>query len=164
MDTYISNDRYLRLVEALAAIEPCAITGKGEPDQMVQALMAARIWPASVRPKCHTPTDAADDGGNDPAVNALDGQKGKDSVIDAVRQSMDDLAVKLRSHQGSHSAHASLVDQLLGRQFLATLIETSRFGEREARNYHAFRSDPRTSPQTEEATGEAIDQLGPQWS
>ncbi|WP_292430249.1 hypothetical protein [Mesorhizobium sp.] len=48
-NTYIPNDTYDRLTLALAAIEPCAITGKREPDQMVQALMAAWIWPASVQ-------------------------------------------------------------------------------------------------------------------
>ncbi|MER9586530.1 hypothetical protein [Mesorhizobium sp. M0276] len=51
MDTYIPNDTFDRLTVALAAIEPCAITGKREPDHMVQALVAAGIWPASVKPK-----------------------------------------------------------------------------------------------------------------
>lgn len=51
MDTYISNDTYARLTQALAAIEPCPFSGKREPDQVVQVLMAAEIWPASVKPK-----------------------------------------------------------------------------------------------------------------
>jgi hypothetical protein len=50
LDTYIPNDTYTRLTQALAAIEPCLITGKREPYQMVEALMAADIWPASVKP------------------------------------------------------------------------------------------------------------------
>ncbi|WP_156941718.1 hypothetical protein [Mesorhizobium sp. WSM2561] len=49
MNTYIDNDTYDRLTLALAQIEPCAITGKREPDQMVQALMAAEIWPVSIK-------------------------------------------------------------------------------------------------------------------
>lgn len=50
MDTYIDNDTYARLTQALAAIEPCPFTGKREPDQMVKALMAAGIWPMSIDP------------------------------------------------------------------------------------------------------------------
>lgn len=50
MDTYIDNDTYTRLTQALAAIEPCAFSGKREPDQMVEALMVGEIWPASVKP------------------------------------------------------------------------------------------------------------------
>ncbi|WP_287245985.1 hypothetical protein [Mesorhizobium sp.] len=49
MDTYIPNETYARLTLALAAIEPCPFTGKREPYQMVDALMAAEIWPASVQ-------------------------------------------------------------------------------------------------------------------
>jgi hypothetical protein len=51
LNTYIPNDTYDRLTQALAAIEPCLITGKREPDQMVQTLMTAGIWPASVKPR-----------------------------------------------------------------------------------------------------------------
>ncbi|MER8950711.1 hypothetical protein [Mesorhizobium sp. M0959] len=49
-NVYIANDRHTRLILALAAIEPCPFTGKREPYQMVDALMAAEIWPASVQP------------------------------------------------------------------------------------------------------------------
>ncbi|ESX86941.1 hypothetical protein [Mesorhizobium sp. LSHC412B00] len=49
MDTYIDNDTYDRLTLALAEIEPCPFTGKREPYQMVEALMAAQLWPVSIR-------------------------------------------------------------------------------------------------------------------
>ncbi|WP_287289410.1 hypothetical protein [Mesorhizobium sp.] len=48
-NVYIANDRLDRLTLALAAIEPCPFTGKREPYQFVDALMAAWIWPASVQ-------------------------------------------------------------------------------------------------------------------
>ncbi|GLQ82007.1 hypothetical protein GCM10007881_55280 [Mesorhizobium huakuii] len=51
MDTYVDNDTHTRLTQALAAIEPCPFSGKREPYQMVEALMAAEIWPASVKPR-----------------------------------------------------------------------------------------------------------------
>lgn len=50
MNTYIANDLHDRLTQALAAIEPCPFTGKREVYQMVDALMAAGIWPESVKP------------------------------------------------------------------------------------------------------------------
>lgn len=49
MDTYIDNETHSRLVLALAAIEPCPFSGKREPYQIVEVLMAAEIWPASVK-------------------------------------------------------------------------------------------------------------------
>lgn len=81
-------------------------------------------------------------------------------MIDAVRESMDDLAVELRRQEGAHSADDSQSDKVVECQFLATEIETRAVSEKEAGDYHAFLSDPRTSYQTKEATREAIAQLG----
>lgn len=43
MDTYIPNDTYARLVAALAAAKSCT------EQAVIDILMAARIWPASVK-------------------------------------------------------------------------------------------------------------------
>ncbi|ESY58317.1 MULTISPECIES: hypothetical protein [unclassified Mesorhizobium] len=50
-NVYIDNKTYARLALALAEIEPCPFSGKREPYQIVDALMAAEIWPASVLPE-----------------------------------------------------------------------------------------------------------------
>ncbi|MFC3322633.1 hypothetical protein [Mesorhizobium cantuariense] len=50
-NVYILNDRHDRLALALAEIEACPFSGKREPYQMVEALMAAEIWPASIQPE-----------------------------------------------------------------------------------------------------------------
>ncbi|MEO5756724.1 MAG: hypothetical protein ABIQ51_07690 [Mesorhizobium sp.] len=44
MDTYIDNDTYARLVSALARAKSCT------EQAIIDILMAAEIWPASVKP------------------------------------------------------------------------------------------------------------------
>lgn len=45
MDTYVPNDTYARLVSALATAKSCT------EQVIIDILMAARIWPASVKPE-----------------------------------------------------------------------------------------------------------------
>jgi hypothetical protein len=47
-EIYIETDTYRRLVDALAAIEPCAFTGDRETQILFALGEIADVWPASV--------------------------------------------------------------------------------------------------------------------
>jgi len=51
MSTYIRNDQYNAAMNAIAALEPCPMSGKIEPDQ-IKTILGEHldIWPASIAP------------------------------------------------------------------------------------------------------------------